>query len=446
MQVKIGSLQVKLTGLIVVLMFLIIMLRTFALEFAKNYVSDIMWTNLISGGVSVLLSAVGAYVLIRLFIKKPLNELRALAEAFKANDFTKRTHLRTRDEFQQLGESYNELAVKIEGLMGQIEHSSRTILEQSQDVKRASAESEQTSAQVMASMQEMASGSEQMQHEISAIVETANAMAAASTQAAAHAQTIRAATGDVVGLVDRAGESATVTTRHAEDVKVQAGEMDEQIRLLLLKSGEVEEITEMINGLAEQTGLLALNASIEAARAGEHGRGFGVVAGEVKKLAAQSRERAESVRALIVDVQEQVGRISAGMQDNRATVERMSGLVSETEQAVAGIRASTLTMQGRIEEIGESTHALATGNSEVLDSTTNIAGVIEELTAGINQVSTSATQQNAMMQQMIGLAGALRDVAGDLDETMSGLRRGSAGAPAAAAAAAAKRTGKPAMA
>jgi methyl-accepting chemotaxis protein len=104
------SLQVKLTITIVILMFFIISLRTAAIEVAQQYLQDTIILNLVSAGVSILLGAIGAYFIIRFFIKKPLSKLTELAEHLAQNDLTKRSDLKTGDEFGTLSDMFNDMA------------------------------------------------------------------------------------------------------------------------------------------------------------------------------------------------------------------------------------------------------------------------------------------------------------------------------------------------
>lgn len=85
-------------------------------------------------------------------------------------------------------------------------------------------------------------------------------------------------------------------------LKDKVNALAEQILHLSEQTQQIGGISELVGNLANQTNMLALNAAIEAARAGEHGKGFGVVAGEIRKLADQSKKSAEKINALVTDI------------------------------------------------------------------------------------------------------------------------------------------------
>ena len=159
---------------------------------------------------------------------------------------------------------------------------------------------------------------------------------------------------------------------------------------------EIETLTQAITDIAEQTTLLALNASIEAARAGEQGRGFAVVAGEVGKLAEQSQETAERIKNLTGQVMGAMEALSKGAfdllhfidEDIRKDYEQMDetavqykedaeffhrtakGSTKSSEELLVSVR----NMNQSMDEIGRATHESADGNTRIAE---NIVGMAE---------------------------------------------------------------------
>jgi methyl-accepting chemotaxis protein len=147
----------------------------------------------------------------------------------------------------------------------------------------------------------------------------------------------------------------------------------------------IGEITAAVNEIAEQTKLLALNASIEAARAGEGGRGFAVVATQVRELANQSKQAASRIDALIGETQKStqsvVGRIEEGSRLSQETAE-LAGTIAERFQQIAD----------SIEQTVEAVKQIAAGAEQQEE------GMLE-LAQGMNEINTAAKESLAAAEQ-----------------------------------------------
>ncbi|WP_339885531.1 methyl-accepting chemotaxis protein, partial [Vreelandella maris] len=148
-------------------------------------------------------------------------------------------------------------------------------------------------------------------------------------------------------------------------------------------SRRVQDIIGTIEEIAFQTNILALNASVEAARAGEHGRGFAVVAGEVRKLAGNSAEASKEIRAIILEITQN---ITAGAEQSGQTQEEMDA----TMQAIQKVTTMMQTIQDAVKEQESG---------------------ISQVSIAVNQMD-SATQQNvSLVEQTSTAAASLEDEA-----------------------------------
>ncbi|SFB91467.1 methyl-accepting chemotaxis protein [Marinospirillum celere] len=149
------------------------------------------------------------------------------------------------------------------------------------------------------------------------------------------------------------------------------------IELLNEKSSSIQQVTQVIEGIAEQTNLLALNAAIEAARAGEHGRGFAVVADEVRSLASRTSESTRQVEEIVHEIQKSTHEVV----DNIGhLMKQVSGGAAAVEQV--GGRMESMTSQ--FDEVGHQINSIATAVGESHDHVQLIADALAELTEQIS--------------------------------------------------------------
>ncbi|WP_247652744.1 methyl-accepting chemotaxis protein [Ideonella aquatica] len=277
------------------------------------------WVAWVAALAALSLAAVMAWWLTT-SIRRPLEQVTAIAARIAAGDLTQTVPTSRADEIGLLLRAVNQLNVNLQAIVGDVRREVDGIGHASRDVAAGSQDLSQRTESQASSLQQTAASVEQLDGTVKN-----NAESARAANRLAH---------DAARVADAGGAEM-------DEVVATMGRID-------LASRRIADIIQVIDGIAFQTNILALNAAVEAARAGEQGRGFAVVAAEVRSLAQRSAEAAKEIKGLISQSGDQVAEgsrtvASAGetMKQIVASVDRVSKLIAEiatgTEQQACGI-------------------------------------------------------------------------------------------------------------
>jgi methyl-accepting chemotaxis protein len=241
---------------------------------------------------------------------------------------------------------------------------------------------------------ELKSSSESMATTAEQTTTQATTVASASEQASSNVQTVASAAEELSSSITEISRQVTQSSEIAGRAVKNAKETDDKIQGLAEAAGKIGEVVEMITGIAEQTNLLALNATIEAARAGEAGKGFAVVASEVKNLANQTAKATEQISG-------QVNGIQDATKDAVTSIQHIGKTIREVDEIASAIAAAVEEQGAATQEIARNVEQAAVGTQEV---SSNIAGVTQaagESTSAAQQIQSASgelSQQSEMLR------------------------------------------------
>jgi methyl-accepting chemotaxis protein len=235
--------------------------------------------------------------------------------------------------------------------------------------------------------------------------ELSGAVAAASEQASANVQSVAYATEEMSSSVSEISRQVHESSRIAAEAVKQAEKTDARINELSRAAGRIGDVVKLITAIAEQTNLLALNATIEAARAGEAGRGFAVVASEVKQLASQTAKATEEISAQIAGMQ-------TATQDSVAAIKEIGGTIARISEIASTIATS-------VEEQGAATQEIARNVGEAAKGTGQVATSITDVNRGAAETGSASAQVLASAQSLSAESHHLRR---EVDKFLSTVR------------------------
>jgi methyl-accepting chemotaxis protein len=334
-----------------------------------------------------LLIALGAMVFSFFGIARPIGRITDAMGVLAAGDVKSEIPFAARkDEIGRMAAAvqvFKDNMLKARTLEAQAaETESRNAAQRKADMHRLA---DQFQAAVGGIVDTVSSASSQLESAAGTLTKTAEVtqqlagtVASASEQASANVQSVASATEEMTSSVTEISRQVQESSRIAGEAVRQAQQTDGRINALSQAAGRIGDVVKLITAIAEQTNLLALNATIEAARAGEAGRGFAVVASEVKALAAQTGKATEEISAQI-----------AGMQS--ATQESVAA-IKEIGQTIARISEIASTIAAAVEEQGAATGEIARNVTEAAKGTAQVATSITDVNRGAGDTGTASSQ------------------------------------------------------
>ncbi|MEP6841227.1 MAG: methyl-accepting chemotaxis protein, partial [Bradyrhizobium sp.] len=191
------------------------------------------------------------------------------------------------------------------------------------------------------------------------------AVAAASEEASTNVQSVASATEEMASSVNEISRQVQESARMATEAVGQARATNDRVSELSKAASRIGDVVELINTIAEQTNLLALNATIEAARAGEAGRGFAVVASEVKALAEQTSKATG-------EIGQQITGIQAATQESVNAIKEISGTIEKLSEISSTIAAAVEEQGAATQEISRNVQQAAHGTQQVSSNITDV--------------------------------------------------------------------------
>lgn len=370
---------------------------------------------IVTGVIAVVLAILLGYLFTSTSIIRPLQQLEKLMKKAGSGDLQVHASIRTGDEMQVLGETFNQMISGQVNIIMRVREGAHELAAASEEMAASSEQISSATDQIGASISHVAEDTQKQNHavleasqvlvQLSSLVQLAqNKALAASTNAKSSMETAALGRQKVQGTVD--------AMNHIEQC---AEETAQNLQVLNQLSKQIHNITGTINSIASQTNLLALNAAIEAARAGEYGKGFSVVADEVRKLSEQSNVEANAIEKLVREMGLQVERAVESMSRSKEAVVQGVHIAGDTDHSFIGILGAVEGITNSIGEIVDITQDEVATSDQVIKLIDTIASVTEQTSANGEEVSASAEEQMAGIESLAATSEQVSAMASSLD-------------------------------
>ena len=360
----------------------------FFVEWKPGMYSWFVLGCLIAGGTIGLVN----YTLVRTLLLNKLKRLSNVTQSIEKKDLTQTCSLVSFDMVGDMAKGFNSMAGQLRSIVADISTRAEQLQDSVDSISTISAASDKAQQEQRSQIEQVASAMNEMAATVQEVARH-TAEAASATQSAN----------------DKGGHAKVVVVEAMSAVNVLAEMMQKAVQTITQLKTESETITQVvsvINGIAEQTNLLALNAAIEAARAGEQGRGFAVVADEVRSLATRTQRSTQEITVMIDSLQAGTQSAVEVMQQGSAQATKGVDLTEAAAESLADISGALDIINTMNIQIA---HA-AREQKEVAESINLSFSTINKIS---EENSQHAAEVNSSSHQMAGVARQLRDLIAD---------------------------------
>src|SRR5690625_2684321 len=369
--------------------------------------------------ISTVLSLVtgGALVyFISRTISKHLNEVVVVSNKIATGELdVDMIDYESEDEIGRIAKAINQMSSSLRDMIQQISEISVLVNDQGQGLTYSANEVKVSTEQVALTMEELATGIDSQANYVSGLSITMDSFTEKVSEANENGDTIYQSSNDVLTMTNKGNEAMSASIKQMATIDQIVKDTAQKVQELEEQSKEISKLVSVINEIADQTNLLALNAAIEAARAGEHGRGFAVVADEVRKLAEQVGVSAMDITQIVSSIQNETGVVTESLLSVYKEVEEGTNQIETTGSTFEGINAAIQQMASRIESVTSHLNTMLTSSQEMNSSIQEVASISQETAAGVEETSATAEQTSSAMEEVSQNSNELSRLADNLN-------------------------------
>lgn len=367
--------------------------------------------SVIITGLSVLAIGIIISIVFSSVMVKSLRMLQKQVEKIKGGDLTSSIELARNDEIGLLGESFNSLNNTLASIIGAIREKSGELNQYASHLVSISESIAYSSVETTQAVSEIANGASRQAEELLFI----------SNRLGEFNDTVQ----KIYQSLEATRENAEITSSLSNEGNIQLQDLNQSIRdtreafgivadrinMLSMNAQQINEINEAIVNIATQTNLLALNAAIEASRAGEAGKGFTVVADEIRKLAVQSRESSDKIKAIVDEIVSSVESVVSTSSDAKEKLAGQFKYIENTNNAFKNIVKSLEESVPILSEAFNSANEMIRSKNMIIEKIEAVTAVSQQTSAGAEEILRATETISAQTEEIAAFSKTLHDSA-----------------------------------
>ncbi len=322
-------------------------------------------------------------------IMEPINESSRVLESFAQGNFKNKVEGDYKGDYGIIKESINTVADSLNRTLQQVKEAIQATASAGNEISSSSEQMAAGAQEQSAQAAEVASAVEEM---TKTILETTQ-----NTTVAAEKSKLAG------GIAEEGGKVVEETVEGMKRIAEVVQQSADIVKELGKGSDQIGEIIQVIDDIADQTNLLALNAAIEAARAGEQGRGFAVVADEVRKLAERTTKATKEIAEMIKKIQRDTGGAVEAIEKGTDEVEKGKLLAEKSGNSLREIIQGTTEVLEVVTQVAAASEEQSATSEQISRSIESISSVTQESAMGVQQIATSAEDLNRLTENLQNL-------------------------------------------
>jgi len=370
---------------------------------------EIVKMTIIMSVVAVIVASIIGYIIINYSIIKPIRLLETSMAKAGEGDLTFPVDIKTKDEIEELGTSYNKMLENQKNTLSQINTISSDMASSAEELTASSEEVNASSEEVSQNIEEVMNNILTNERMMASIEEEMGNLKSSIDVSSEFANKSQDVCKESMIVADEGRTGVQSSVKSISNISKSTSEIIDSFAELNVQAKKVTGISEIIKGIAEQINLLALNASIEAARAGEAGRGFSVVAEEVRKLAEQTTSESTNIHEVLNEISTLIDHANNNVNDSKVHVD-------EGEMTIQSLDGKFMNIITTFESVNEYVTKLETICEDQVVISDEIMSSVENSTKSSKENAEKAQEISAATEEQTAITEALSVAAEESSE------------------------------